>query len=96
MNGKGRARRTPVQVVDELEEWLRTRIGDVAEDDWLSLDDFDGSCESVRRQWAFANAVSLANPDVKQVLHSRCSLNLRRARTAFQVLVLAWVSRKEP
>ena len=88
--------RTPVEVVDELEDWLRTRIGDVAEDDWLLLDELEGFSRAVRREWKLFNAVSVANLEVKRKLQRRCARNLRRARAAFQALVRAWISRKEP
>jgi SH3-like domain-containing protein len=93
---EGRLERTPVQIVDELQEWLRTKIGDVAEDDWLLLGDFDGHCEAVRREWARSEAMSVANPDVKRRLQKRCDSNLRLAQTAFEALVKAWIARSQP
>jgi hypothetical protein len=38
---------TPIEVVDQLRAWLDEKIGDVAEDDWLLLDDFEKYCDGV-------------------------------------------------
>jgi len=87
-------KRTPVEIVDELEQWLRSKIGDIAEDDWLLLDDFEGYCEAVRREWEQSTRVSVANPEVKKELIRRCSNNLRLAETAFLAIVGGWLKRR--
>jgi hypothetical protein len=95
MNEKrGKRQRTPVEVVDELKAWLDDRIGNVAEDDWLLLDDFEGHCEAVRREWDRASRVSVANPEVQRELLGRCASNQRLAEAALAAIVSAWLKRR--
>lgn len=87
-------KKTPVEIVDELAEWLHSKIGDIAEDDWLLLDDFEGYCQAVKREWEQASRTSVANPEVKKELLRRCSSNLRLAEAAFSAIVGEWLKRR--
>ena len=91
---KGKVQRTPVDVVDELKAWLDDRIGNVAEDDWLLLDDFEGHCEAVRREWDKVARISVANPEVQRKLLDRCARNQSLAKAALAAIVGEWVKRK--
>jgi hypothetical protein len=95
MDAKGRASKPPPEVVDALASWLKEKIGEVAEDDWLLLDDFETYRGAVRRQWEWAQIVSVANPEVRAGLMKRCSANLARAQTVFTKIIDAWVKRRQ-
>ena len=94
MTGPEQGGKTPVQIVDAFQAYLDERIGEIAEDDWLLLDDFHGHCDAVRREWEHAERVSVANPDVRRGLLKRCATNLAKAERAFALLLNAWISRR--